>query len=136
MHLTGEDSVHPPYLFLSSLHPSLSVPLSLCLAKFRGELRNICYFNNFMHQFIIISLSFFFAYTQHFTIFSWILSGKHQILPSFLLLSLWHKETYWCASSSPLQRKMYWSEPFLQWLSLFLLVFLVPHLLGFTVHQQ
>ncbi|KAL0006242.1 hypothetical protein SO802_013803 [Lithocarpus litseifolius] len=31
---------------------------------------------------------------------------------------------------------MYRSEPLLQWLSLILLVFLVPHLLGFTVHQQ
>ncbi|KAF3946544.1 hypothetical protein CMV_027201 [Castanea mollissima] len=31
---------------------------------------------------------------------------------------------------------MYRSEPLLQRLSLILLVFLVPHLLGFTVHQQ
>ena len=85
---------------------------------------------------LLFHFLFFFPYTQHYTIFSWILSGKHQILPSLLLLSLWHKETYWCPSSSSLQRKMYRSEPLLQWLSLILLVFLVPHLLGFTVHQQ
>ena len=55
-----------PYLYLSSLQTlhtfptlSLSVPLSLCLARFQGELRNICYLDNFTHQFIIISLSFF-----------------------------------------------------------------------------
>ena len=50
---------YPVYRLYTLSPPFLSQFLSLCLARFQGELRNICYLDNFTHQFIIISLSFF-----------------------------------------------------------------------------